>query len=250
MWPDDDFPRSQHPVAEDKPLYSNVALGVTLGQHRNPPALAIVEADWRRRETDASEWCQHFTVRHLKQFEAKTTYPAIAEYLREISERLVERDPRWSLQTFVDTTGLGEPVFTLLREKVPKLGLLQVTFNHGDQRLEVDDEIRLGKAYLVTRLQTLLQTDRLHLGRHPQSDRLVKELLDYQLETSDNGNDTYGAFQVGTRDQLVTSLGLAVNTTQRCEAPEPPPPPETWLQRRQRRARAREHYYWRTRGHL
>lgn len=35
---------------------------------------------------------------------------------------------------------------------------------------------------------------------------------------SENANDTYGAFKVGTHDDLVTALGLAVQLDRGCEA--------------------------------
>ena len=35
------------------------------------------------------------------------------------------------------------------------------------------------------------------------------ELLDYEIRVDQNANDRYGAFRVGTHDDLVTALGLA-----------------------------------------
>lgn len=34
--------------------------------------------------------------------------------------------------------------------------------------------------------------------------------MDYEIRVDENANDKYGAFKVGTHDDLVTSLGLAV----------------------------------------
>jgi hypothetical protein len=38
---------------------------------------------------------------------------------------------------------------------------------------------------------------------------LAKELLDYEIHIDEDANDKYGAFKVGTHDDLVTALGLA-----------------------------------------
>jgi hypothetical protein len=38
----------------------------------------------------------------------------------------------------------------------------------------------------------------------------VGELLDYEIRIDDNARERYGAFRVGTHDDLVTALGLAV----------------------------------------
>lgn len=73
-------------------------------------------------------------------------------------------------------------------------------------------EVSLGKAFLVSRLQALLQTRRLHLPRSPEAEALAQELLDYEIRVDENANDRYGAFRVGTHDDLVTALGLAVQS--------------------------------------
>jgi hypothetical protein len=39
---------------------------------------------------------------------------------------------------------------------------------------------------------------------------LAEELLNYEIRVEENANDRYGAFRVGTHDDLVTALGLAV----------------------------------------
>ncbi len=59
--------------------------------------------------------------------------------------------------------------------------------------------------------QMLLQFQRIHLPRgHREADALVQELLDYEIRVDDKANEKYGAFRVGTHDDLVTALGLAV----------------------------------------
>lgn len=39
--------------------------------------------------------------------------------------------------------------------------------------------------------------------------------MSYELRVDDNANDRYGAFRVGTHDDLVTALGLAVQVDPR-----------------------------------
>jgi len=56
----------------------------------------------------------------------------------------------------------------------------------------------------------LLQQGRLHLPRPPEAETLGQELADYELQVQPDANDRYGAFRVGTQDDLVTALGLAV----------------------------------------
>jgi hypothetical protein len=65
----------------------------------------------------------------------------------------------------------------------------------GDRRIEESiDEIQLGKAWLVARLQALLlQTQRLHLPENAESRTLARDLLDYQGQVSPDANERYGA---------------------------------------------------------
>ena len=123
---------------------------------------------------------------------------------------------------YVDATGIGMPVVDLISAEVE--GVYYVTpvyFTHGDRRSEEgygwQREVTLGKAYLVSRLQTLLQTGCLHLPRTSEAEVLAQDLRDYEIEVGEDANDRYGAFKVGTQDDLVTALGLAVQ----CDPPGP-----------------------------
>jgi hypothetical protein len=46
-------------------------------------------------------------------------------------------------------------------------------------------------------------------------------LEDYEIRVSEDANDKYGAFRTGAHDDLVTALGLAVQT----DHPKPLKPP-------------------------
>jgi hypothetical protein len=86
-----------------------------------------------------------------------------------------------------------------------------VIFTSGERRTEANGQITLGKAWMVSRLQALLQTERLHLPETSEARQLAKELLDFEIRVDENANDLYGAFKVGAHDDLVTALGLAVH---------------------------------------
>ena len=103
----------------------------------------------------------------------------------------------------------------MLRDGAPAVrAVIGVYFTYGDRRgvkktFNVP-EVTLGKAYLVSRLQALFQNGRLHLPRGREPEALRAELVDYEIRVDENANDRYGAFKVGTHDDLVTALGLAV----------------------------------------
>jgi hypothetical protein len=99
----------------------------------------------------------------------------------------------------------------LLRDKLRGLPvrLVPVTFTHGENLTRTANGWSLGKARLVSRLQALLQSERIKLPSVPEAEALTRELLNYEIRVSQDANDTYGAFKTGTHDDMVTALGLA-----------------------------------------
>jgi len=186
-----------------------VIIGVDIGQRRDPTAIAVVEVVKR-------EDGYHFRVRHLETLPLGTQFYAVAARVAEVVasvRKLSGRTPT----VCVDATGLGLPVLEMIeRAGVPKV--VPVYFTHGDRRTERQGasgrlEVSLGKALLVCRLQALLQSDRLHLLPTMAAAReLAAELRTYEIRVDERANDRYGAFKVGTHDDLVTALGLAVQT--------------------------------------
>lgn len=59
-------------------------------------------------------------------------------------------------------------------------------------------------------LVTRLQTTGVHLPESEEARILAEELMEYEVKVSEDANDRYGAFRVGTQDDLVTALGLAL----------------------------------------
>jgi hypothetical protein len=112
-------------------------------------------------------------------------------------------------------TGVGRPVAEMVAEQVSGNGRVKlyfVTFTYGDKRIVDPDsgEIRLGKAWVVSRLTALFESGRLVLPSDSLVARqMMKELQDYDTKVDLEGNEKYGAFKVGQHDDLVTALGLA-----------------------------------------
>ncbi len=77
-------------------------------------------------------------------------------------------------------------------------------------------------AWLVNRLQALFQSGCLHLPPdHPEAAAMAGELKNYELKSDPDGDLRFGAFRVGTHDDLVTALGLAILID--------PPGPQIWV---------------------
>ena len=205
-------------AAEDyrKRTSQPVTIGVDIGQRVDPSTICvcetfIVDRPGLRPET-------RFEVRHLERLPLGTGYPAVAARIAEVVAGIETRPvapnhqpPRIDL--LIDATGVGRPVVDIVRDalKGSSCRLTPVTFTYGDQLVTVNRELRLGKAFLVSRLQSLFQTDRVKLpANHPEAQAMVAELQAYEIKVTENANDTYGAFRTGAHDDLVTALGLAV----------------------------------------
>jgi hypothetical protein len=183
-----------------------VLIGVDVGQRSEP--LAVCVAEIKHRVGLHGTEC-HYLVRYLERFQAGTTYPALAARAAQMAAGVAARTAV-TAYLYLDATGLGEPVVALFASRVRRAHVKAVYFTHGDRRERVSaKEIRLGKAYLVSRLLTLLQLKCLHVPETPEARALAHGLRDFQIQVAEDANDRYGSFPVGPRDELVTALGLA-----------------------------------------
>lgn len=193
-----------------------LTIGVDLGQRRDPTAVAILELVDRSPARDGID--VHFECRHLERLKLGTKYPDVARRIAELQtnaiqtarQRAVDRggnDADVWMTTWVDATG-AVPALDILNEQ--GINCRPVFFTHGDRRTETGEQVSLGKAWLVNRLQALFHTGRMHLPPdHLEASAMARELADYEIKIDPDANAKYGAFAVGTHDDLVTALGLA-----------------------------------------
>ena len=188
-------------------------IGIDIGQIRDPTAIAVAETEKRRIDRHLET---HFIIRHLERIPLGTPYPEVAGRIGKLIGNLAARTRGCPL-VYLDATGVGKPIVDLLRIDASAVcSIVAVYFIHSDRRLEERTagylRVKLGKANLVSRLQALMQAGRIHLPRTREAQALARELLDYEIRVDENATDRYGAFRVGTHDDLATALGLAVQT--------------------------------------
>lgn len=206
----------------------SLTIGVDLGQRADYTAIAVAEG-WRQPRP-LQEGAQqlraesHFVVRSLERLDLGTNYLAVAQRLRQVVAQVRLRSGHDALAVYVDATGVGVPVLDVLRQVQLRAALMPVWFTSTDRLVEVREqpkglgapkgrviELRCGKAHLVSRLQALLQGRQLHLPRAlPSAAAVREEMLAYEIRASQDGGDTFGAFNAGSHDDLVTAIGLAV----------------------------------------
>ena len=192
-----------------------VTVGIDVGQRVDPTAICVAELEYRPHNGRQED---HWIIRYLERLPLGTPYPAVGERLTGLvagvrRQAAQQGGSPLALTVYADATGVGLPVVDLLTAAgVP---VHAVYFTHGDRRTQEGRAVSLGKAWLVSRLQALLQTGRLHLPKTAEATVLAKELQDYEIRVDEDANDRYGAFKVGTHDDLVTALGLAVQVEPR-----------------------------------
>jgi hypothetical protein len=193
-----------------------IAVGVDVGQKRDPTAVAVLEVEERPRSADGhSRLDDYYVVRFLERLPLGTPYPDVACRVAGILTKLDERAAmRVRPSVYLDATGVGQPVVDLLT--ATGVTATPVYFTHGDRCTpRQDGTVVLGKALLVSQLQVLLQSGRVLLPRTMEARVLAEELLNFELRVDEKANESFGAFKVGTHDDLVSALGLAVMAGQR-----------------------------------
>lgn len=216
-----------------------IHMGLDIGQKQDPSAICITAVG--ERLSDRVEVVRGvkrpisettYKVQHMERIDLGTAFYAVAQRVAQLvgalwdMEKRMRRDgalepdePQLPWDLWIDVTGLGAPVYEQIRDllesepKTDRTKLHAVRFTWGDRFLRgaYDGESdSLGKAYLVSRLQVLFQRGLLQLPpKHREAQAMARELKDYEIRVTENANDTYGAFKVGTHDDLVTALGLS-----------------------------------------
>lgn len=165
----------------------------------------------------------HYPVRFLKRLPLGLSYPLIIEEIKRIYGNIPKPESvELSIFLWIDATGVGKPVVDLILRDIPGIRLSAVFLTGGEAKEEVNvlaREVNLPKAYLVSRLQVLLSCGRVHLPNNPAARVMKEELMNYQIKVNENASAQFGAFKVGTHDDLVTALGLACLCERATELP-------------------------------
>lgn len=215
-----------------------VCVGVDVGKLQDPAALAIAEIvqvhtgqyHYQRKAPEPAhigprgEWIpmkgpdpvmrSHYTIRYITRLTLGMSYPDMARYLADLLSN--ERFARRRVRTFLDATGVGQGVYDMLRAEIKlrketqHIRLFPITFVSGEKYNPKTGS--LGKEYLVSRLQALLQNGRVHGPKTPEMEATVEELRVYEARINQDGHAQYGAFKTGKHDDLATALALACLT--------------------------------------
>jgi hypothetical protein len=198
------------------------------------PAERMVTA----KERAVSRMLVDYDIPILRRWPLGTPYTRIADDVVKFY-----RQPKFEgLQPIlvVDTTGVGEAVYELLRERMTRAGMqggtCSVYITGGAKATQVGEgRFNVAKRVLVSVLQALLGSRRLHV--HPQlpdAKVLVKELQTFQVKITDAGNESFESWRERDHDDLVLAVALAcwgATTLDPLEVPEQPKKAKTALER-------------------
>jgi len=189
--------------------------GIDLGQSQDytaivvlekifPPPIETIEGN-RYRMVESTEPAR-YECRHIERLPLGTRYPAIVEYTRQM---LMKAPLNQNTFLTIDATGVGRPVCDMFAAAGIKHE--GVTITGGDSESHVDGLYRVPKRQLVSRLQVVLQEERLKIGASlPFAATLAEEMNNFKVKITVSANDTYGAWREGDHDDLVLALAMAV----------------------------------------
>jgi hypothetical protein len=201
-------------------LQSRVAVGVDLGQSKDPTTVAVVEQ--RKRVIAPQTPYSHvkaleavlrtepatYAIRILEKIPLGEAYPLQAHRVKQIlaRESVAVHNP----DVWVDYTGVGRAVFDIFKqERVPNIKATTITFG-GQAGPNGHGGHSVPKVELVSKLQALMHTGRLSMPSSLPLGRAFRdELLDFRVTYTDVGNARFGARE-GTHDDLILAVALAV----------------------------------------
>lgn len=152
------------------------------------------------------ERMQH--VRHIERMRG-IEYPAIVDRIERIYHSKALQGVIKAV--VIDYTGLGRPVYDLMRQAGFKYSLNAVSITGGDEsHIRTSGIFTVPKRDLVSTVQIELQNDRLKFAKGlKEANALLEEFSNFQTTISDSGRDTYGG-RSGIHDDIVMSLAMGV----------------------------------------
>ncbi len=186
------------------------------------------KGEWITPKVSEPVMRSEYIVRFIKRLPLNTSYPDVAIYIANMLDNGLFKNR--NVKILLDVTGVGRPVYDNLKSEIMlrlnnarieqsfqtgltwKIGkytlqLKPISFTHGETYNR--SKGTLGKAFLVSRMQSILQERRFHAPDTQEVKAMIDELLVYEIKVSDNGKDTYGAFKTGAHDDLATAAALS-----------------------------------------
>jgi hypothetical protein len=189
------------------------AVGIDVGQAHDPTAICIaskiVTTTFNPMFAPYNPFPRpRYEVSHLERLRLGMPYPQQVDRL----EALLGRSPldRLRPRVLVDYTGVGRPVFDMFAGRAGLRRAQGVVITGGRETSSTRAGWSVHKGELVSKLQALLHAGDLRIAASlPDAAVLARELQDFRVRFTENGNATFNARE-GAHDDLVLALALAV----------------------------------------
>lgn len=180
-----------------------INFGVDIGREKDHSAIVLSRPEIRGGEV-------HFIVHGMKSLPLLTSFEEIEKTVIEAWNTKAIPEG-YSRNLWIDAIGVGAPIAERLRKVIGRVHSVTVTGGERVEKLDVwQKQFSIPKAQMVANLQFLFGYRRIHLVPGDKiSEEMKQELMDFDLKVTSSQNVQYGAFRVGTHDDLVTALGLA-----------------------------------------
>lgn len=177
--------------------------GLDLGQRKDYSALACVDRLPLAIPLPKRRW--RYEVRWLQTWDLGTAYTKIADDVAALYAR-----PQLAGTTLApDYTGVGRPVFDLLKSKKVRARIVPVLTTSGKFSHQTDDGVwNVPKTELVSLMQVLLQAGLIRIESSLKlTPRLEQELSDFRVTITKARNETFGA-DASQHDDLLFAVML------------------------------------------
>ena len=181
-------------------------IGLDLGQKHDFSTLAVLEKQYGPR--------RGYELRHLERLQLNTAYHIVAQR----AQILVGKTAYYgNTQLVMDLTGVGAPVFDLL--KSAGLHPVGITITGGRLVSGTWEHLHVPKRVLISTLAALLGAGRLEIAKRiPHAAELTQELQNFQVKINRRTRqESYGAKGSRKHDDLVLALALAAFYAERFE---------------------------------
>jgi len=150
---------------------------------------------------------QMFYLRHVERMRG-VEYPAIVDRIKQLFNSEALRGVEKAV--VIDLTGLGRPVYDIMRQAGFRRSLNAISITGGMDASYKDGHHNVPKRELVSCLQIQLQNNRLKIAKGlKEANALIEELSNFQTKISDSGKDTYNG-RNGVHDDIVLSVAMGV----------------------------------------
>ena len=184
-------------------------ISVDLGQANDYTAISLIERIIRGNGVLGPDKRGErvLNLRHLERVRG-VEYPAVVDRIKEIylSRPLLDQIKA----VVIDYTGLGRPVYDMMRQAGFYWSLNAISITGGQDANQDYTHYNVPKRELVSSLQIELQNNRLKIAKGlKEANNLIEELSNFQTAISASGHDTYNGAN-GVHDDIVMSVAMGV----------------------------------------